>query len=42
MKMIDVSGNKIKEFGLKVILKLALIENSSVIAFDARLNPGFS
>jgi hypothetical protein len=40
MKAIDLSGNKITEFGLKVIIKLALLENTSIIAFDARLNPG--
>jgi hypothetical protein len=28
------------EYGLKVIIKLALLENTSIIAFDARLNPG--
>jgi hypothetical protein len=40
MKAIDLSGNKITEYGLKVIIKLGLLENTSVIAFDARLNPG--
>ena len=28
--------------GLKTILKLALLENTSIVAFDARLNPGCS
>lgn len=40
IKAIDLSGNRIEEFGLKVIIKLGLLENTSVIAFDARLNPG--
>ena len=40
IKAIDLSGNKISEYGLKLIIKLALLENTSVIAFDARLNPG--
>jgi hypothetical protein len=40
IKAIDLSGNKITEYGLKVIIKLALLDNTSVISFDARLNPG--
>ena len=28
--------------GLKSIIKLALMENNSIVAFDARLNPGCS
>lgn len=40
LKAIDISGNKIDEYGLKVIIKLGLLENTSIIAFDARLNPG--
>mmetsp|Transcript_24492 Transcript_24492/g.30529 ORF Transcript_24492/g.30529 Transcript_24492/m.30529 type:complete len:108 (+) Transcript_24492:761-1084(+) len=27
---------------MKMLLKLALLENSSILAFDARLNPGTS
>ena len=42
LKSIDVSGNRISAFGLKSIIKLALMENRSIIAFDARLNPGCS
>ena len=38
----DVAGNKIGSAGLKLIIKLSLMENSSIIAFDARLNPGCS
>jgi len=30
----------ISQTGLKLIIKMALIENTSIIAFDARLNPG--
>ena len=40
LKVINVSGNLISEYGLKLIVKLALMENTSLIGFDARLNPG--
>lgn len=40
MKVINVAGNLISQVGLKTIVKLALLENNSVVAFDARLNPG--
>ena len=40
LKSIDVSGNKIGAVGIKSIIKLALMENGSIIAFDGRLNPG--
>ena len=40
IKVIDLAGNKIGQRGLKTILKLALLENNSIIAFDVRLNPG--
>lgn len=40
IKQFDLAGNKISQFGLKCILKLALVENASVLAFDVRLNPG--
>jgi hypothetical protein len=40
LKFIDLSGNKISEYGLKYLVKLALLENSSIVGFDARLNPG--
>ena len=42
LKVIDVAGNRIGSLGLKSILKLALMENNSIVAFDARLNPGCS
>ena len=42
LKVINVSGNQISEYGLKLIVKLALMENTSIIGFDARLNPGCS
>jgi len=42
LKSIDVAGNRISAFGLKSIIKLALMDNRSIIAFDARLNPGCS
>ena len=42
VKSIDVAGNRIGTHGLKSIIKLALMENSSIVAFDARLNPGCS
>ena len=40
LKVINVSGNKISDWGLKLIIKMALMENTSLIGFDARLNPG--
>lgn len=40
LKVIDVAGNKIKEQGFRVIIKLGLLENSSLVSFDPRLNPG--
>jgi len=40
VKAINLAGNLISQTGLKMIIKLALIENMSIIAFDARLNPG--
>ena len=40
LKVINVAGNHISEYGLKLIVKLALMENTSIIGFDARLNPG--
>ena len=40
MKFIDLSGNKISEYGLKYLVKLALLDNTSIVGFDARLNPG--
>jgi len=42
IKVINVSGNKISEFGMKLILKEGLMENNSIVGFDARLNPGTS
>lgn len=42
IKSIDVAGNRIGSVGLKLIIKLSLMENNSIIAFDARLNPGCS
>lgn len=42
IKVINIAGNYISQYGIKLIIKLALIENNSVIAFDARLNPGCS
>jgi len=40
VKSIDVAGNKIGSSGLRALVKLALLENNSILAFDARLNPG--
>ena len=42
IKSIDVAGNRIGAYGLKSLIKSALIENNSIVAFDARLNPGCS
>lgn len=40
LKVVDLAGNKIKEPGFKVLIKLALLENGSILSFDGRLNPG--
>jgi hypothetical protein len=40
LKVINLSGNDISQVGLKVLIKQALIDNASIVAFDARLNPG--
>ena len=40
MKVINLSGNNISASAFKHIIKLALIENNSIVAFDARCNPG--
>ena len=37
-----MAGNRIGSVGLKTIVKLALMDNNSIVAFDARLNPGCS
>jgi hypothetical protein len=42
LKFIDLAGNQISEYGLKYLVKLALLENTSIVGFDARLNPGSS
>lgn len=42
LKSINVSGNRIGSHGLKTLIKLALVDNGSIVAFDARLNPGCS
>jgi hypothetical protein len=42
LKVVNVAGNEISREGLQQILKLALIDNTSIVAFDARCNPGFS
>ena len=40
IKVINVAGNEISKEGLQQIIKLALIDNNTIVAFDARLNPG--
>lgn len=42
VKSIDVAGNRIGPAGLKSLIKGALLENNSILVFDARLNPGCS
>ena len=42
IQSIDLAGNRIGSLGLKLIIKMALIDNPSIVAFDARLNPGCS
>ena len=40
LKVIDLAGNRINRLGLNILIKLALADNQSIVAFDARLNPG--
>jgi hypothetical protein len=42
LKVIDLAANRFSTFDLTVIIKMALAENSSIVALDARLNPGSS
>lgn len=42
LKVIDVSGNLITEYGLQSVIKLGLIPNMTLLKFDCRLNPGFT
>ena len=40
LKVINLAGNNISQFGIQLLIKLALIDNNSILGFDARLNPG--
>ena len=40
LKVINIAGNLVSESGMKTILKAGLMENFSIVGFDARLNPG--
>ena len=42
MRVIDVSGNQITEEGLSEVIKKGLMENQTLLCFDARINPGFT
>lgn len=42
LKKIDVSGNYLSAHALSIIVKLGLMENQSLMCFDARINPGFT
>jgi hypothetical protein len=42
LKKIDISGNYLSAHGLSVIVKQGLMENTSLMCFDARINPGFT
>ena len=42
LKSINIAANQFSEYGIKLIVKQGLLENSSIVAFDARLNPGSS
>jgi Ran GTPase-activating protein (RanGAP) involved in mRNA processing and transport len=42
LKKIDLSGNFIHEHGFKTIIKTGMLENSTLVCFDARINPGFT
>ena len=40
IKVIDLSQNQISGDGMKSLVKHALCENTSLVNFDARYNPG--
>jgi hypothetical protein len=40
LKVLDLAANRFTTFDLTVIVKMALAENSSIVALDARMNPG--
>jgi len=40
LKVIDLAANRISQVGLNILIKLALADNQSIVAFDARMNPG--
>ena len=42
IKKIDISGNKVTEQGFKILIKMGLIENQTLICLDGRINTGFS
>ena len=42
MKFIDLSGNQISKNGLKIILKLGIVKNQTVVGIDVRLNEGIT
>ena len=40
LKVIDLAANRISYQGLNILIKLALADNTSIVAFDARMNEG--
>jgi hypothetical protein len=35
-----LSGNQIKEKGVKLIVKVGMMQNESILQIDLRINPG--
>ena len=42
IRAVDVTGNQITEDGLTEVIKTGLMENQTLLCFDARINPGFT
>jgi len=40
LKVIDVCANRFSTKALSEIVKLSLVDNNTIVAFDARMNPG--
>jgi len=42
IKSIDLSGNKIDEHSISLLIKRSLKENTTLTNLDFRINPGFT
>ena len=40
IREIDITGNQITDHGLKVLMKIGVLWNTTLLKIDARLNPG--